>query len=385
MDITNKCLRLKKALYGLPQAPRAWFQTLDKFFRECGYTSLVHEPCIYIKVCRDNHIAIMTLYVDDMIIAHNDWNELMRLVNEIEKRFNIKKIGVPQKMLGINIEYRKSEGNLVISTRQKILELVNEFKITDTLPIPMKENLKYKLAKVSDLNEEEKTTYRSLLGKLMFIMVATRPDISYAVSLLARFMTNPTKEQHESALNVVRYLNGTRDLTIVFKRRHIDDYDLVAYSDSDWGGNLDNRRSRSGGLILLGGSPIYWSSVIQTLVALSSAEAEINALKDVVKNVLWIRGILRDTTLIPEIIANPTIVYEDNSAVLEIVINPEVSKRNRHYDMSYHFIRENVEEFKNVLIRWIGTNSNIADLFTKALGENKFVYFRSFILKWWKK
>lgn len=384
-SIMHKCLRLKKALYGLPQAPRAWFKTIDKFFRECGYTPLVHEPCIYIKVCRNNKIALMTLYVDDMIIAHNNWDELMHLVDQIEKRFNIKKIGVPQKMLGINIDYRKRDGELVISTKSKILELVKEFNIADTRPTPMQENLKFKLAKESDINEEEKTTYRSLLGKLMFIMVATRPDISYAVSALARFMTNPTRAQHEAALDVVRYLNGTLDLTVIFKRRHMDDYDLTAYSDSDWGGNLDNRRSRSGGLILLGGSPIFWSSVIQTLVALSSAEAEINALKDIVKNVLWIRGILKDTTLIPQVIANPTIIFEDNSAVLEIVINPEVSKRNRHYDMSYHFIRENVEEFKNVLIRWIGTDSNLADLFTKALGEHKFAYFRSFILRWWKK
>lgn len=385
VDITGKCLKLEKALYGLPQAPRAWFLTVDKFFKECGYRPLIHEPCIYIKIYKNNRIALMTLYVDDMIIAHNNYDELMKLVDQIEKRFQIKKIGIPRKMLGINVEYHKREGRLSISTKSKILELIQEYKITETREIPMEENMKFKLAKVSDLTEAEKTAFRSLLGKLMFIMVATRPDIAYAVSLLARFMSNPTREQLNAAINILKYLLRTQDLTVVFERQSMDDYNLVAYSDSDWGGNLDNRRSRSGGLILLGNTPIYWSSNIQTLVALSSAEAEINALKEVVKNVLWIRGILKDTTLLPSILSQPTVIFEDNSAVLEIVINPEVSKRNRHYDMSYHFIRENIEEFKNVLIRWINTNNNLADLFTKALGETKFIYFRSFILTWWKK
>ena len=380
VDIRNKCLRLQKALYGLPQAPRAWFRTIDKFFKESGYKPLIHEPCIYIKVCRNQSIALMTLYVDDMIIAHNNYEELMRLVTEIERKFQIKKIGVPKKMLGISIKYKKDEGLLAISTKDKIIELTKEYQINEKLAVPLPAGTKFKKEEKSDMTEEDKTKYRSLLGKLMFIMVATRPDIAFAVSLLARYMNNPMNIHYQSAINILKYLYGTVNWTVVFKRKSFETYNLVAYSDSDWGGDLLNRRSRSGGVIFLGGSPIYWSSNIQTLVALSSAEAEINALKEIVKSVLWIRGILKDIQILPGISSKPTLVYEDNSSVLEIVINPEVSKRNRHYDMSYHFIRENIEEFKNILIRWIDTDNNVADLFTKALDEKKLSYFRERIL-----
>lgn len=383
-DIRGKCLKLSKALYGLPQAPRAWFQTIDKFFREAGYKPLVHEPCLYIKVLSTGFVAIMTLYVDDMILAHNNQEELMKLVDEIERRFKIKRIGEPKKMLGIEIGYDKVNGIMELSTSLKIRKVAKEFDINTGSTLPMNPTIKYSAVKVTDLSEEEQSLYRSLIGKLMFIMVATRPDIAYSVSLLAQYMSLPSKQHYEAALQVLRYLYSTQNLVLRYKRRPMDQYTMVAYSDSDWGGNLDNRRSRSGGIILLGGTPIYWSSNVQTLVALSSAEAEINALKEVVKNVLWIRGILKDTTLLPKILSEPTLIYEDNSSVLEIVMNAEISKRNRHYDMSYHFIKENVEEFRNILIRWITTDKNIADLFTKALMAQKFIYFRDFILKWRK-
>ena len=108
--------------------------------------------------------------------------------------------------------------------------------------------------------------------------------------------------------------------TVVFKRKSFETYNLVAYSDSDWGGDLLNRRSRSGGVIFLGGSPTYWSSNIQTLVALSSAEAEINALKEIVKSVLWIRGILKDIQILPGISSKPTLVYEDNSSTILSIV-----------------------------------------------------------------
>jgi hypothetical protein len=116
----------------------------DKFFKESGYKPLIHEPCIYIKVCRNQSIAFMTLYVDDMIIAHNNYEELMRLVTEIERKFQIKKIGIPKKMLGISIKYKKDEGLLDISTKDKIIELTKEYQINEKLAVSLPAGIKFK-------------------------------------------------------------------------------------------------------------------------------------------------------------------------------------------------------------------------------------------------
>jgi hypothetical protein len=352
VNTNGKCLRLKKALYGLPQSPRAWFFTIDGLLKELGYEPLIHEPCLYIRKENSGVTSILTLYVDDIIIAHTNQGELFRIVALVEARFGIKRIGEPKKMLGIQIEHSRENGTLCISVKDKIIKLLDEFKISEVKRVPMDPTAKLRSCEESDLEEEKKTIYRSLLGKLMFIMVAARPDISYAVSSLASFMTNPCSVHLELVFDILKYLKGTVNLAIQFKRVSLSDYTLMAYSDSDWGGNLDNRRSRSGGIITLANTPIYWSSNVQTLVALSSAEAELNALKEIVKSVLWIRGILKDTIIAEDVVSKPTVVFEDNRAALEIATNPEVSKRNRHYDMTYHFIRENVGEFKQ--FNWFG-------------------------------
>jgi hypothetical protein len=109
-------------------------------------------------------------------------------------------------------------------------------------------------------------------------------------------------------------------------------------------------------------------------VSLSSAQAEINALKEVVKLVLWVRRLLEELNIFTNPLP-PVDVFEDNQAALQIAINPEVSKRNRHFDMSYHFIRENIEEFKTINLLWIDSLSNWADLFTKAMTLDAFYRF----------
>jgi hypothetical protein len=373
-------LKLNRALYGLPQAPRQWFKTVDAFLKELGYQPFSYEPCMYSKKMSDGGSAIMILYVDDMVFGNTSKRELDQVIQAFKTRFRITDLGQPRKLLGMRVSV--GDGLISLDTEYKIEQLAKEYGLTRRLCqlVPILPNIKFHHASVKQdreishsdqLSTEESKKYRSIVGAIMFIMTATRPDIAYAVSILARYLSNPFKEHMEAAKGLISYLYGSRSLKLIYRKIPMYLYRLVAYTDSDWAANLENRRSHSSGIIFLGKTPIFWLSTLQSTVALSTAEAEINALKEIVKAVLWIRGILRETGLFSAL--EPTEIYEDNQAAIEIVQNPEVSKRNRHYDMSYHFIRENLQEFKNIIISYVESADNIADIGTKPLQAMPFI------------
>jgi hypothetical protein len=386
-------LQLHRALYGLPQAPRQWFKMIDNFLQQLGYMPFTSEPCMYSRRLDNGEIALMILYVDDMVFGNTVESELKAVVEELHKRFKITDLGIPQKLLGMRVSINRLDGSIGLDTENKIEELAVSHKLhfdvekCPLIPMSPDSKLHSESVKVGNtkafpddpLSVDLQKIYRSIVGKLMFIMTATRPDIAYAVSNLSRYLSKPLGSHLYAAKGVIRYLFGSKELKLIFRRVSASQYRLVAFTDSDWGANLDNRRSHSSGIVLLGFTPIYWHSLLQTTVALSTAEAEINALKETVKIVLWIRGILKETGLFPRLEA--TEVFEDNQAAIEIVRNPEVSKRNRHYDMSYHFIRENLQEFRTIIISYVETWNNLADIGTKALSVELFLKFREMLLQ----
>jgi len=338
------------------------------------------EPCLY-RINRPGYVAFLVLYVDDMVIACSNLTEMNLLLSQIEAKFKIKKLGLPTHLLGLHVEYNREAGYVRFDATHKIDRLLEKLKMTncgfEVLPMNPTVKLSAKPVKPDgsfypdDLTEEQRSLYRSIIGAIMFIMLTTRPDIAFAVTTLARFLSKPMSFHLEAAKHLVRYLRYTREYALEYRRNAWKDYTVLAYSDSDWGANLDNRRSQTGGAIFLGTHIIVWLCNIQPTVSLSSAQAEFNALKEVVKFVLWIRRMLQDFNVFV-LPLPPTEVYEDNQAALQIAMNPEVSKRNRHFDMAYHFIRENIEEFKTI---GIDSVNNWADLFTKTLTLEAFYRF----------
>ena len=393
IDINNLdsyAFKLNKALYGLPQAPRQWYYTIHKYLISQGFTSLCHEPCIYQKIV-GNKVILMILYVDDMVFGSTCEEELNKMVSAISQKYKIKILGKPKQLLGITLNISRERSIITMDTKQKILDVIKILKLqqANSVDTPMDHTLKLqsKIQKhpqcryKEELSDEMKALYRSIVGKLMFIMISTRPDIAFSVSTLARFLANPMASHLQAAKRVVIYLKSTIHMGIKFQQVSNGSYTLIGYSDSDWGSNLDNRRSHSGGILFLGGSPILWFSNQQTTVALSTAEAEINALKEVVKNILWVRAILMEITITQNVVKHqPTVIFEDNAAAIEIVKNPEVNKRNKHMDMAYHFIYENMQEFKNIKVLKVVTDENRADLFTKALIRDLFWQHASHII-----
>ncbi|KAK8950986.1 hypothetical protein KSP39_PZI004235 [Platanthera zijinensis] len=229
--------------------------------------------------------------------------------------------------------------------------------------------------KLSSKIEEEgidREKYRSLIGSLMYL-TNTRPDIENAVNIAARFVSNPSKEHFDAAKRILRYLQGTKDFCILYKSHQSNI--LTGFTDSDWAGDNDERKSTRGFLFLIRTGPISWSSRKQRTVALSTTEAEYVALNNAVCEAIWLirlkNEVKGDRGGRKEI---PTI-HCDNSSAIALSKNPVYHNRSKHIDIKHHFIRELLVK-KEIEVEFIPTGRQLADLMTKPLARDRFVYLR---------
>ena len=203
-------------------------------------------------------------------------------------------------------------------------------------------------------------------------MLGTRPDICYAVTKLAQFAANPSKEHLDKALYICRYLIGTKSYALVYSGK--SDLGVMAMTDSDWASDSVNRRSQTGYFIKLANGVFSWQSRQQKTVALSSTEAEYMALSDCSRQVVWIKMLFKEIGY--KLGTLP--VCSDNQGAIFIGSNPVTERRSKHIDIRYHYVRDLVEQ-KEVAIFYIPSDDNPADLFTKNLGRVKFLKFRNLL------
>lgn len=371
------CLKLKKSQYGLKQSSRNWYLTLNEYLiNTLNFEPCKSEPCIY-TLRTDNHRTILFVYVDDFILASTSETLMNSIVDRIEKKYKIKRIGEPRSILGISIKRVGDEIHL--SQHGKIEAMIKEYHLENAARVSVPLDPDHKLTKEMKSRKDKEsiyhpdhpnskadqltTKYRSIVGKLNHISQATRPDIAYSVAVLSKYLNKPCISHLYAALRVVKYLNSTKYLGIRYKRDPFKALELEAYSDSDWAGDIDTRRSQSGTILMLAGGPVHWISSVQHVVSLSSAEAEVIALKQTVKETLWLRNMLQETYMIQQ---KPIKVFGDNSSALKIITNPIISKKNRHMEIGYYFIASHLEIGSIKLEKVEGVN-NYADIMTKYL------------------
>ena len=233
--------KLQKSLYGLKQSGRQWFLKLDEHLKRLGLKSNALDNCIYtVKI--DNAILAIVVYVDDIIIATNPTALFKRVKKSLETEFDIKDLGLLRYCLGIEY-YQNPETKAVEMMRRKyILDRLEKFGMMEAKPAATPLETKQKLSKTDESHGVSETEYRSLIGSLMYAAVGTRPDIAYAISTLSAFCHDPKYTHWHAAKRVLRYLKGTSALGLIFKR---SDEPLTGFVDSDWGGDIDDRVSRS--------------------------------------------------------------------------------------------------------------------------------------------
>jgi hypothetical protein len=202
----------------------------------------------------------------------------------------------------------------------------------------------------------------------MYCMLGTRPDIAYAVGALSQFASNPGKAHWQAVKRVMRYLQGTKELCLTYS----SSIDVLGYTDADWGGDQDNRRSTSGYLFKIGDGAISWSSKKQRTVALSSTEAEYMAATQATKEAVWLCLLLDEIGYTQNKI--PTTIMADNQSCIALAKNPTFHARTKHIDIQHHYIRERLEDGDIELV-YCNTNDMVADVLTKALSRDKLVGF----------
>ena len=190
--------------------------------------------------------------------------------------------------------------------------------------------------KLTNATEEEDSVdqplYQSAIGSLMYLSVSTRPDISYAVSSLARFSSKPTRQHWIALKRLLRYLKGTTKYGILFSKEGSSE--CIGFSDADWAGDVNDRKSTSGYVFLLSGGAVSWSSKKQKCVALSTAEAEYIALSSASQESIWLRQLMTELGNRPE---TATFIFEDNKSAIAMTNNPTFHGRAKHIDIKFLF------------------------------------------------
>ena len=208
--------------------------------------------------------------------------------------------------------------------------------------------------------------YQAIVGSLLYLSTKTRPDISYAVSSVARFCSKPTKEHWVAVKRILRYLKGTSNYGICYNGD--TEGEVVGFSDSDWAGDISDRKSTSGFVFIQAGGAISWKSSKQTCVALSTAEAEYIALAAAVQEALWLQQL--ETDLLNKSIEE-TIMFEDNQSTIALAKSQPIHGKTKHVDIRYHFTRSMVEAGK-IKLKYCPTETMIADMLTKGLSIKQF-------------
>ena len=359
--------KLVKSLYGLKQSPRQWYKLLDKFLRDKGYRRSDVDPCIYVK--GDKNIIMIALYVDDLIIASNSEKLMKETKQNLCDRFEMKDLGRLHYCLGIEIVWR-DDGTCMFNQSKYIENVLERYNMKDCKPVSTPINSGTKLTKEmspkteKEISEMNLVPYRSAVGSLIYLVTGTRPDIAVAVGETAKYSNNPGKQHWMAVKRILRYLKETINFGIECNPKSID---LVGYSDADWAGDLDTRRSTTGYLFKLGGVPICWKSKRQPTVALSTAEAEYMALSMAVQTAIWIRKLLKDFDIASK---EPTVIYEDNQGCIAMAKNPVNHERTKHIDIRFNFVRERVED-KTILVKYLETTEMLADILTKGLPRDQ--------------
>ncbi|KAL5812625.1 hypothetical protein ACOSQ3_027575 [Xanthoceras sorbifolium] len=315
-------------------------------------------------------ILVVCLYVDDLIFTGNNLSLIEEFKKVMAKEFEMTDIGLMAYYLGIEVK-QKEEG-IFISQENYAKEILKKFKMNDCKPINTPAECGIKLSKHGEGESIDPTFFKSLVGSLRYL-TCTRPDILYAVGLVSRYMENPTTTHFKAAKRILRYIKGTIDFGLFYSISN--DYKLVGYSDSDWGGDIDDRKSTSGFVFFMGNTAFTWMSKKQPIVTLSTCEAEYVAATSSVCHVIWLRNLLKELGLPQE---EPTEICVDNKSAIALAKNPVFHDRSKHIDTRYHYIRECIAK-RDVQMEYVKSKDQIADIFTKPLRFEDFSRLRSLL------
>ena len=300
MDVRDGfCLKLLKSLYGLKQAPRNWNKNIVNHIKSLGFKQCVADNCLFVKRV-GGKMYLISLYVDDILVAGSDLDEVERIKRQFTEHYEMKDLGELNYYLGMKIT--RSEEYIKLDQSGYVREILEKYshllrgKEGKTVNTPMERDLKLRKSELRTMSKDQQAyvaefPYQNIVGALIYLAINTRPDISYAVGVLARFNSNPIYRACKALLRLLMYLRSTPNIGLKF---YGNDLNLFGFSDADWAGDLDSRRSTTGYVVYAAGGPIAWQSKLQTTVAVSTMEAEYMAAFGAIQELIWLKGVLSE-------------------------------------------------------------------------------------------
>jgi histone deacetylase 1/2 len=361
--------KLNKAIYGLKQSPRAWYSRLHDRLQQLGFSSSSADTSLFIYI--HNGVTIyMLVYVDDIVIVSSSSDALESLLRQLSVSFLVKDLGPLSYFLGIEVV--RNSGGISLTQQKYACDLLQRTNMANCRPVstPMCTHDKLLRESGHQLNEEEAFTYRSTVGALQYLTL-TRPDLSFAVNKVCQYLAHPTDVYWEAVKRILRFVKGTSSTGLSIRRSTATT--ISVYTDADWAGCGDDRRSTGGFAVFFGPNLVSWSARKQPTVSRSSTEAEYKALANGTAEATWIQSLLKELQVYQ---ARPPVLWCDNLGATYLTVNPVFHARTKHIEVDFHFVREKVA-LGALDVRFVASADQVADAFTKPATKKMLQRLRS--------
>ena len=356
------------------QSGNLWHKTLTSAFDDLGLTRSAVDHGVFFSH-DEGGTTIVCSSTDDFAIATSSIERMVKFKANLSTHFEMSDLGELAWILGIQVQRDRPSKAISLSQTAYIDSLVKRFNLSDAPPLSTPIDPNALLSKdqspssTRQFEDMSNVPYREAVGSLMYAAIGTQPDITFAVTALSQYLQNPGRPHWEQAKRSICYLKGTRDWKLVFGPTG----GVEGFSDANWGNDVDDRHSICGYVFTLNGGAVSWSSKKQSVVALSSTEAEYIGVTHAAKEAIWLRHLLSELYS-PRVLDFPMTIYCDNRSAIELVKNATFHSRTKHIAIRYHYIREAFND-GIIILTHRGTDDMPADMFTKALVRVKLTKF----------
>jgi len=359
-------LQLNQAVYGTKQGGHVWYEDVCGTMAEMGYTRIKADHTVFIRR-RGDVLSIITLYVDNFkLVGPPDSDDIRKDKETLKRKYNMTDLGEISWILGIHVMWDREEGWIALSQQKYLEEVLEHFNKAKVRPISTPSLPNHHLIRLPSPEVDTKH-FQCALGALMYLMLGTCPDIAYSVTALGRHAANPGIEYQHTLDHLFRYLCRSLDYKLVYRRGTPGGDTILRYMDTDWGSDVNDCKSTLGYAFTLSGGVISWSSKKQSAVALSSTKAEYITGAHTAKEAIWL-GRLFAGLQQPSSFPIPLLI--NNQSAIAIAKNPEFHDQTKHINIYYHFLQHKVES-GDIILDYMPTNDQSADVLTKGLTQEK--------------
>ena len=349
----------------MKQSPLLWHEEFTKFLKSLKLYPSLADPCLFMTDQPVGKRVWVIIHVDDVLISAKALSSVDITAKLIGDRFKMKSLGNLSFYLGIRVVRDRRSRTLWMAQDSYIRRMAQRLHTNMHASVASPSTKAILQAAPTDFTASKNSIerYQNTVGSVMWPAMQTRPDIAYIAGVLSKYLCNPLPEHINAALRVVRYLQGTENLGICFTgSRDSNDLDFKAYADSSYADDPDTRRSTSGYVFMLAGGPIAWKSGRQSIVTLSTTEAEYVSLTIAAREAIWIGKLLSEIGYAGRV---KPVIYEDNQPAIDLTHGVTAGHhRTKHIDVRYHFIREQVDKGA-MEVRYVPTDEQAADIMTK--------------------